>query len=259
MLVTPCSVDCIVETSFPLFDCFKPVSAEDIEKVIMSSSNKSCMLDTLPMWLCKDNASIMSNVLKDLVYMSFCNGEYYSKIMEKIAAAQLQDHLCTQDLHGEFQSAYRAQHSTETALLRVKTDIMTEMDNGKAVLVVLLDLSAAFDTVDHQILLDRLSSTFNITGMALKWISSYLSGRYFRVSVGGDLSVSNAADGSNDSTSTSSDKFGLEFGVPQRSVLGPLFFVLYLCSIGDIIRKHKVLTFTYMLMIFGFTWRLILK
>ena len=110
---------------------------------------------------------------------------------------------------------------------------MTEMDNGKAVFVVLLDLSAAFDTVDHQILLDRLSSTFNITGMALKWISSYLSGhgRYFRVSVGGDLSASNAADGSNDSTS---------IGVLQGSVLGPLFFVLYLCSIGDIIRKHSM-------------------
>ena len=147
----------------------------------MSSSNKSCTLDTLPMWLCNDNASIMSNVLKDLINMSFCNGEfpsqlreaivcpvlkkatldknvlqnsrpvsnirYYSKIMEKIAAAQLQDHLCTHDLHEEFQSAYRAQHSTETALLRVRTDIMTGMDNGKAVFVVLLDLSATFDTV----------------------------------------------------------------------------------------------------------------
>ena len=135
----------------------------------------------------------------------------------------MQDHLCTHGLHEEFQSAYRAQHSTETALLRVKTDIMTQMDKGKAVFVVLLDLSAAFDTVDHQILLDRLSTTFNITGMALKWISSYLSGMYFRAPVGGDLSESNAADGSNDSTSTSSDKFGLDFGVPQGSVLGPLF------------------------------------
>ena len=215
----------------------------------------------------------MSNVLKDLRNMSFCNGEfpfqlcepivcpalkkatldknvlqnyrpvsnirYYSKIMEKIVAAQLQDHLCTHDLHEEFQSAHTAQHSTETALLRVKTDIMSEMDNGKAVFVLLLDFSSAFDPVDHQILLNRLSSTFNITGLALKWIS-YLSGRYFHVSVGSDLSASNAADGSNDSTSTNSDKFGLEFGVPQESVLEPHLFVLYLCSIGDIIRKHSI-------------------
>ena len=76
--------------------------------------------------------------------------------------------------------------------------------------------------------------------MALKWISSYLCGRYFRVSVGSDLSASNAADGSNDSTSTRFDKFWLEFGGPQASVLRPLFFILYLCSIGDIIRKHSI-------------------
>ena len=255
------------DTGIPSFDCFRPVSADDIEKTILGSANKSCMLDTLPMWLFKDNVNIMCNVLMQLANKSFSTGEfpsqlreaivcpvlkkatldknvlqnyrpvsnirYYSKIMEKIAAAQLQDHLRANNLLEEFQSAYRAQHSTETALLRVKTDILTDMDNGKAVFVVLLDLSAAFDTVDHQILLDRLSSTFSITGTALRWISSYLSDRYFRVTVGGDLSVSGAADGS-------SDKFDLKFGVPQGSVLGPLFFVLYTSSIGDILRKHNI-------------------
>ena len=98
-------------------------------------------------------ASCDKNVLQN--YRPLFNIRYYSKIMEKIATAKLQDHLCTHDLHEEFQSAYRAQQSTETALLHVKNDIMTEMDNGKAVFVVLLVLSAAFDTVDHQLLLDR--------------------------------------------------------------------------------------------------------
>ena len=145
-------------------------------------------------------STLDKNVLQN--YRPVSNIRNYSKIMEKIAAAHLQDHICTNNLHEEFQSAYRAQNSTETALLKVKTDIMTDMDNGKAIFVVLLDLSAAFDTVDHQILLDRLSSTFNITGMALRWISSYLRDRYFRVSVGGD---------------GSSNKFDLKFSVTKTS------------------------------------------
>ena len=147
------------DTGIPSFDCFRPVSADDIEKTILGSGNKSCMLDTLPMWMFKDNVNIMCNVLMQLVNQSFSTGEspsqlreaivcpvlkkghswqkcaaellpnirYYSKIMEKIAAAQLQDHLRANNLLEEFQSAYRAQHSTETALLRVKTDILTDM------------------------------------------------------------------------------------------------------------------------------------
>ena len=78
--------------------------------------------------------------------------------------------------------------------------------------MLLLDLLAAFDTLDHHIFLHRLSSTFNIVSVcvsARKWISSYLSGHYCRVFVGGDLSASVAADGPNDSRITSSEKFVL--------------------------------------------------
>lgn len=256
------------------FDAFKHVSTEDIEKVVLASSTKSCMLDPLPMWLFKENISVMCNALKEIVNTSFSTGEfpsklreavvspvlkksnldknilqnyrpvsnirYYSKIIEKIASIQLQDHLIRNGLQEEFQSAYRAQHSTETALLRVKTDIAGEMDRGNAVFVVLLDLSAAFDTVDHHILLDRLYTTFNISGTALSWIRSYLHDRIFRVSVGGGSSVSGVAGKPDVTSETASNTFKLKFGVPQGSVLGPLFFVLYTYCIGAIIRKHGI-------------------
>ncbi|XP_070188783.1 uncharacterized protein [Littorina saxatilis] len=75
------------------------------------------------------------------------------------------------------QSAYRADHSTETALLKVANDLLTACDSGSVSLLALLDLSAAFDTIDHDILLARLNTTFGITGTALGWFCSYLTGR----------------------------------------------------------------------------------
>ena len=111
----------------------------------------------------------------------------------------------------QLQSAYRRHHSTETALLKVKNDILMNMENQKVTLLVLLDLSAAFDTVDHRILLDRLQFDFGISGSALNWIESYLSNRTQRIYIDGVLS----------------SNFNLKFGVPQDSCLGPLLFSLY--------------------------------
>ena len=124
----------------------------------------------------------------------------------------------------DFQSAYRQRHSNETALLRVKTDILKALDHNKAIAVVLLALSAAFDTVDHHILCRRLSNTFQIRGKALDWIKSYLRDRSFRVCLG----------------DSSWDKHSLDFGIPQGSVVGPLFFSMFTCDIGSIIRKHDI-------------------
>ena len=77
----------------------------------------------------------------------------------------------------EKQSAYRKFHSTETALLKVKTDIIKAMDNQEITCLILLDLLAAFDTVDHTILLDRLETTFGIKDTAMEWITSFLIGK----------------------------------------------------------------------------------
>ena len=90
---------------------------------------------------------------------------------------QTAEHVSRSGLYSLLQSAYRAGHSTETALLKVQNDILLAMDRQHVTLLVLLDLSAAFDTVDHRVLLRRLEVTYGITGTALQWFRSYLTGR----------------------------------------------------------------------------------
>ncbi len=80
-------------------------------------------------------------------------------------------------------------HSTETALIKIINDIRCNSDSGKISVLVLLDLSAAFDTVDHNILLERLGNWVGLSGMALKWFRSYLEGRGYYVSIGGEHDV----------------------------------------------------------------------
>lgn len=109
-----------------------------------------------------------------------------------------------------FQSACRKYHSTETALLRVM-NILLKMNSQHVTLLVLLDLSAAFDTVSHYVLLDRLHNDVGLRGNALKWFHSYLSQRSQRVSIHGTLS----------------NYFELDCGVPQGSCLGSLLFIVY--------------------------------
>ena len=106
--------------------------------------------------------------------------------------------------------------------MKVHNDILCAIDQRKSVFLVLLDLSAAFDTVNHQILLNRLFSDFGITGNAYNWFKSYLSYRTFYVSV-------------QDGTSTSRS---FDCGVPQGSVLGPILFSLYISPIANVISLH---------------------
>ena len=139
------------------------------------------------------------------------NLPFVSKLAERAAADQLTQHVVDQGLEFELQSACKKHYSTETTLLKVKNDLLMSMNNQRLTLLVLLDLSAAFDTVCHQILVDRLHSKFRVSGTVLEWLRSYLSKRSQRISIKGVLS----------------DGFDLRHGVPQESCLGPLLFSLY--------------------------------
>lgn len=123
-----------------------------------------------------------------------------------------------------FQSGFRSLHSTESALLKVTNDLLQVLDSGSHAVLVLLDLSAAFDTIDHNILLHRLENLVGIQGTALQWLASYLKGRSFSVRIG-------------KFTSSSAPQL---CGVPQGSILGPLLFSLYVLPLGAIFKKYKI-------------------
>ena len=114
-------------------------------------------------------------VLKN--YRPVSNLSFLSKVLERVVAARLTNYMTINQLHEPMQSAYRACHSTETALVRVQSDILRTFDQGGAAILVLLDLSAAFDTIDHSILLSRMESVLGVKGSALQWFKSYLLGR----------------------------------------------------------------------------------
>ena len=104
-------------------------------------------------------------------YRPVSNLPYLSKIIEHFVSVRIISHLTGNSLWDKMQSAYRAMHSTESALLRVHNDILSSIDSGKMVALALLDLSAAFDTIDHKILRQRLKDKFSMGGIALKWIT----------------------------------------------------------------------------------------
>ena len=99
------------------------------------------------------------------------------------------DYISKNDMAERFRSAYKQHHSTETALIRVHNDISRAIDDEKSVLLQLLDLSAAYDTIDHRILLSLLSEMYGFCDTVLNWFSSYLSGRSQFVSVNGGSST----------------------------------------------------------------------
>jgi hypothetical protein len=152
--------------------------------------------------------SLDSEDLKN--YRPISNLSFMSKVLEKVVLFQILQHINCNELLSDFQSAYRPHHSTETALLKVTNDLLSAMDDGKISVLVLLDLSVAFDTIDHEILLHRLHNVFGFGNTVLSWFQSYLENRTQTVVVHGKHST----------------RASLRYGVPQGSVLGPilLFF-----------------------------------
>ena len=139
-------------------------------------------------------------------YRPFSNTPFLMKTIERIVCPEIHEHLSFNDLYTKCQSAYRANYSTETAILRVQNDICCALDRREFTVLVMLDLSAAFDTVGHKTFLHRLENRFGITGFALAWFKSYLNSRKQTILFNGH---------------SSSTSFDVLYGVPQGTVLGP--------------------------------------
>ena len=196
---------------------FDPVTEEELMKIIQGSKNATCDLDPFPNELLKKcvtvllpylvklfNLSLSSGVVpisfkhamvKPLIkkpsldpenlqnYRPISNLSFLSKILEKIVAKRLSDYRTAHHLQEKMQSAYKTGHSTESALLRIQNDILHDLDKKRGVILALLDLSAAFDTIDHDLLLQRLEESLGVTGTVLQWFSSYLKGRTSVISI----------------------------------------------------------------------------
>ena len=162
-------------------------------------------------------------------YRPISNLSYISKLIERIVGKQLTCHLDSNNLLPKCQSAYRSFHSTETAVLKVYSDMMDSFDKGHISLLAMLDMSSAFDTVSHHILIERLSHDYGLCEIVLKWFSSYLTDRTQTIKIGEDTSESHT----------------VVRGVPQGSVLGPILFILYTAEIFQIIEDHDLLGHAY--------------
>ena len=236
---------------------FEPVSTQCVENTILQSSQKTCSLDPLPTSLfveCLEQllpavTAVINQCLHTGVFPSVfkeakmkpllkkpsldpnslknyqpISNLFLSKVTEKIILSQLSAYLNANNLFPTSQSAHRPGHSTETALFNMMNDILHALDNGDVTVVTLLDLSAAFDTIDHSILGQRLEHLCGISGTPLKWFRSYLSNRTQIVTINNKLSQPTL----------------LNFGVPQSSVLGPILFILYTKPLTTLIQRHSI-------------------
>ena len=251
-------IDIIMPVCTAVFDTFQPLSCDVLSSLISKLNKTTCVLDPFPTKLLMSHLSSILDIIPCIVNLCFSSGvfptpckssiisplikkpgldpeilknyrpvanlSFISKIIEKAIASQIHDHLINNDIVDNFQSAYKAGHSCETALLRVYNDIVTTIGRGNGVMLVLLDLSAAFDTIDHDNLFCILEKYVGICGNALKLIKSYFSNRTQRVQIDDVLS----------------DFANIICGVPQGSVLGPLKFCLYLLPMSAILKYHKI-------------------
>ena len=236
-------------------DEFEPATEEEILKIISKAPTASCDLDPAPTWLIKQSIDPLVPLFTSIVNKSLAEGNvprsfknalvrpllkkqgldkevlknyrpvsnlpFVSKVLERVVAKRLDAHLDVNKLHDTYQSGYRRFHSTETALLKTHTDILEALDKGSMAVLIMLDLSAAFDTLDHKILLKRLHGSFGVHQHAFKWFQSYLSNRSQCVAV---------------DAQKSSVKL-IECGVPQGSVLGPKLYCIYTKPVGRIVDK----------------------
>ena len=203
------------------FTGFRTLSQEQVRMLISKAAGKSCQLDPIPTLIVLKLLNVLLPVITKLINLCFDTGRfaeawkevpvlpslqkpgldfafkhfrpvsnlsYISKLSERARDEQFMEHLTASNLHYQPQSAYKQQRSTETALLKVKNGILMSLNEQQVTLLVLSNLSAAFDTIHHYKLICRLESDLRITDNALAWFKSYLSNRFQRLSLNGSLS-----------------------------------------------------------------------
>ena len=237
---------------------FTEVTPQEVTQLLHDVKSKSCTLDPAPTWLIKSCSGVLAPVLCTIAQSSLAHGElptsekravitpllkqngldkemlsnyrpvsglsFLSKLIERLVAKRIDIFLSENNLFSPFQSAYRKGYSTETALLKLYNDLTSAMNGGLISCVIFLDLSAAFDTVDHDILLERLEHRFGFSGVVLRWLHSYLSNRTQSTRVDNVIS----------------QPHHLQCGVPQGSVLGPRLYSLYTAPVSDIIALYAI-------------------
>ena len=237
---------------------FVPVQPQEVERLIQKLSLKTSPLDIVPVQLLKQCQTELSVIIAHLANASFSTGLFprsmkfaivtpllkkagldtsvmknfrpvsnlstVSKLLERLAVVRLKPHICSSSNWNNLQSAYSQGHSTETALCKILDDIIEAADGGHITALFSLDISGAFDAVDHQILIQRLEEEFGITDTCRNWIKSYLTGRSATVRIG----------------TATSPTVDVPLGVPQGSVLGPLLYTVYVAPIGRLIHNLGV-------------------
>ena len=231
---------------------FNPVSEVDVINAVKTLKSNSCGVDNISAFFVKLSINQSVSAITDLINLSFQTSTYperwkqaivipipkidiplapsdyrpisllsvLSKIIGKLASKQIVQYLQLHGLLDDYQSAYRAGHSTTTALLEVTDNIYKALDNALITIKVLLDFSKAFDKAYHAIMLAKLKH-LGFANSALKWIKSYLTSRQQKVRTDQGFS----------------DWTTLDNGVPQGSILGPLLFTILIIDIGEEIRN----------------------
>jgi hypothetical protein len=222
-------------------DNFREVTEEEVKKIIQTSGIKTCAEDPIPAKLMQQSLDILLPVLTKLVNMSLQQGSidgikesildpllkklgldidqyknfrpvnnllFLSKLIERAAGNQMDDHMTVNNLHEPSQFAYKLHHNTEMMMLGVTDEVLRGFDEGQATVIIFLDLSAAFDTIDVEKVLEILDVEIGIGGVALKWFRSFLEGRTQKVKIENEYSES----------------LDVPCGAPQGSVLGPKIF-----------------------------------
>ena len=220
---------------------FRPTTDAEVKKVIKESGIKTSVEDPIPAKLLQSSLDIVTPTFTALINKSLAEGSmegvkssvvdplikkagldadnkknfrpvnnlvFFSKLIERIVLIRLEEHMSKNKLHENSQFAYKTHHNTEMMMLGLFEEALKGFDDNMATIVIFLDLSAAFDTIDIDKLLDILYSEIGIDGVALKWIRSFLSGRTQRVKIDNEYSES----------------CEVPCGAPQGSVLGPRIF-----------------------------------